>query len=467
MMRAVFSDEPLRRAAERDAGQSFRTSKERLRFRLYALLILIDVLAITLAFVMGNFIRFDAPFHPQGHDMLALLLPMYLGLALNNRAYSIDALRKPRVGVARAAQALLIAFAVVMGFIFYMKVSGSYSRLALAAGTVQSFLLVAIARHLFGRAVGRAYGWSFVNQVLLVDGVTVLPQHGEIVIFADRSDLRPTMNDPMMLDRVGRMLKHCDRVILACPPEKRGPWARMLKGMDVDAEILAPELDEVGALEMRSSHGKSTLLISCGPLGFRARVLKRMFDLAIAVPALVLLAPVMLLTAAAIKLETPGPLFFRQPRVGRGNRIFNVVKFRSMRSDSADAHGVRSTSREDDRITRVGRFIRRTSIDELPQLLNVLRGEMSIVGPRPHALASTAGERLFWAVDERYLERHIVKPGITGLAQIRGFRGATLTESDLVNRLQADLDYLAGWSLWRDCRILLNTLRVMVHNNAY
>ena len=115
----------------------------------------------------------------------------------------------------------------------------------------------------------------------------------------------------------------------------------------------------------------------------------------------------------------------------------------------------------------MGRFIRRTSIDELPQLINVIEGKMSLVGPRPHALGSQAGDKLFWEVDRRYWLRHALKPGLTGLAQVRGLRGATAQESDLADRLGADLEYLNGWSLWRDMRIIAATLGVLVHDRAF
>ena len=138
-----------------------------------------------------------------------------------------------------------------------------------------------------------------------------------------------------------------------------------------------------------------------------------------------------------------------------------------MYANSGDLYGDRSASRDDDRVTRVGRFIRKTSIDELPQLLNVLRGDMSLVGPRPHALGSLAGNDLFWQASKQYWLRHALKPGITGLAQIRGFRGATQNVDDLEQRVRCDLEYLTNWSIGHDLMILLKTLRVVVHKNAY
>jgi lipopolysaccharide/colanic/teichoic acid biosynthesis glycosyltransferase len=175
----------------------------------------------------------------------------------------------------------------------------------------------------------------------------------------------------------------------------------------------------------------------------------------------------MLAVAAVIRMESEGPIFFRQERIGQNNRTFRIFKFRSMRLECSDIHGMRSAARDDDRVSRVGRFIRRTSIDELPQLLNVIIGDMSIVGPRPHALGSLAGRRLFWDVDPRYWQRHSLKPGITGLAQIRGFRGATESVTDLENRLRCDLEYLGSWSIWLDLQIILATFRVVVHHKAY
>jgi len=138
-----------------------------------------------------------------------------------------------------------------------------------------------------------------------------------------------------------------------------------------------------------------------------------------------------------------------------------------MRAEGLDTNGDRSTARDDDRITRIGAFIRRTSINELPQLINVLKGEVSVVGPRPHALGSRANNKLFWDIDANYWQRHCLKPGLTGLAQVRDYRGATEEEKDLTNRLQADLECISGWSLMRDMEILLKTVLVLRHANAY
>jgi lipopolysaccharide/colanic/teichoic acid biosynthesis glycosyltransferase len=228
-----------------------------------------------------------------------------------------------------------------------------------------------------------------------------------------------------------------------------------------------PEIAALGPLTTRQRGGVTTLVVSWGPLNRANRVKKRALDLAVTIPALILISPLLVIVALAIKLDSAGPVFFRQERMGRGNRIFRILKFRSMRVETTDANGARSASRDDDRITRVGKFIRATSIDELPQLINVLSGEMSLVGPRPHALGSTAGDELFWRVDRQYWHRHALKPGITGLAQIRGFRGATNTKRDILDRLESDLEYQHGWSLLRDVSILARTAQVLVHRNAY
>jgi lipopolysaccharide/colanic/teichoic acid biosynthesis glycosyltransferase len=138
-----------------------------------------------------------------------------------------------------------------------------------------------------------------------------------------------------------------------------------------------------------------------------------------------------------------------------------------MYDDMRDPHANRLAARDDERVTRIGKFLRRTSLDELPQLWNVIRGDMSLVGPRPHALGASAEGELYWEAVPDYWTRHAMRPGITGLAQVRGLRGTTNTRSDIEKRVAADLEYINSWSMWQDLVILLQTIRVVFHNKAY
>jgi Undecaprenyl-phosphate glucose phosphotransferase len=178
--------------------------------------------------------------------------------------------------------------------------------------------------------------------------------------------------------------------------------------------------------------------------------------------------PILLAIAIAIKLDSPGPVFFRQPREGFNNKPFRVYKFRSMYHNRAELDAINQASRNDPRITRVGRILRKSSLDELPQIFNVLQGDMSLVGPRPHAASTRAGGRLFSDVVSSYAARHKVKPGITGWAQVCGWRGETDTEDKLVKRFEHDLYYIENWSLWLDFYILFRTIgSVLLPKNAF
>lgn len=201
--------------------------------------------------------------------------------------------------------------------------------------------------------------------------------------------------------------------------------------------------------------------------GWQVQV-KEIFDRTLAALLLVALLPVILAVAALIKLDSAGPVLFRQKRYGLGNRLFEIYKFRTIRQSDADPACAQQTRPNDPRVTRIGSFLRRTSLDELPQFLNVLKGDMSLVGPRPHAVQSKAGGRLFPDVAPRYWERHQVKPGITGWAQVNGWRGETDTEEKLRQRVAHDLEYIENWSLWYDLRILMRTPRAALRgDNAY
>jgi len=460
----------------RPSGESFHStmpapifarSKERLRTWLYLALIAADLFAFAIAFLAAGALRLGSPLESQSLLTLALVLPTFLAVAVNNRAYSISALERPAVGAARATKALLFAIVVAISLLFYLKASVQFSRQIFAVGTIFSLVAVLAMRGIVGERIGRACNWSFVNRLLILDGAKAPASKGDITICAAMLGLEPRSDDPVLLNRLSHLLERCDQVVIACAPDRRLRWTEALKGASIDVEILAPELSRFGAVAMGDFNGDVTLQVGRKPLNLGDRIIKRTLDLAIAVPALIVLAPLMALVALAIRLDGPGPILFRQMRVGKNNRMFELLKFRSMRTDQCDTAGNLSASRNDSRIGRVGKFIRSTSIDELPQLINVILADMSVVGPRPHALGSTAEDDLFWAIDERYFHRHAVKPGITGLAQVQGFRGATERRGDLTNRLRADLDYLSDWTLWRDLRIIGQTFTVIFHKNAF
>ena len=204
------------------------------------------------------------------------------------------------------------------------------------------------------------------------------------------------------------------------------------------------------------------------PIGGWQAAAKRSTDIILALLFLALFGPMMLVVAVLIPLNSAGPALFRQRRIGRDGRDFEMLKFRTMYHGRNTPAALQQATRDDPRVTRIGALLRRLSFDEVPQFLNVLRGEMSIVGPRPHAPGTCAGGRLFEEVAHRYDARHRVKPGVTGLAQVRGWRGETDTEEKLLNRVASDLEYIANWSLWLDLAIIWRTLfAVLRMRNAY
>jgi putative colanic acid biosynthesis UDP-glucose lipid carrier transferase len=200
-----------------------------------------------------------------------------------------------------------------------------------------------------------------------------------------------------------------------------------------------------------------TNVVNLVPLSESNVLLKSMLDYAVALVGLIVLAPLLAVVALAIKIDSPGPVFFRQRRYGQNNSIFRIFKFRTM-AVTEDGPTVKQAERDDPRVTRMGRILRRTSIDELPQLLNVLTGDMSIVGPRPHALAH---DQLFEQKLDLFSRRRRVRPGLTGWAQVHGFRGETKTTEDIRSRMQHDLYYIDNWSIWLDIEIITRTVFVL------
>ncbi|MFM9828583.1 MAG: sugar transferase [Sphingomonas sp.] len=441
-------------------------NKTRVRAGLYLILLLVDCAAIRTGFSVGVSLRGSIWLAPNGVELGWLILPIHLLVALRIGALGIEALQNVGESIRRSVTAFFVATSLISMLIFFQYAGPLVSRLAFGASIVSTIAFLAIFRAVVHFSFIAPLGGRLVGELLIVDGVAA-PDDGRHVFDATAAGFAPDLNDPNALSWLAEVVEQYDRVVVSCTPEKRQAWALILKAYNVTGEILLDQGSPLGAIALARYRGSDTALVSRGPMSLVDRIKKRGMDLALAGLALLVLAPLLLAVAVAIKLDSRGPVLFSQVRLGRGNRRFNILKFRSMRVQEMDPSGSRSATRDDERITRVGRFIRRTSIDELPQLINVLKGEMSIVGPRPHALGSLAGDKLFWEVSQKYWLRHTLKPGITGLAQVRGYRGATDKQVDLENRLQSDLEYVQGWRLWRDVSIMVNTAFVLVHAKAY
>jgi Undecaprenyl-phosphate glucose phosphotransferase len=246
------------------------------------------------------------------------------------------------------------------------------------------------------------------------------------------------------------------------------PWSAEMRGAALLEQLSAFPVEVRLAPDLMAARlpgdGRPVVppLLCARPISGLGALLKTVSDYVLAGTALAVAGVPMLLIALAVKIDSPGPVLFRQRRTGFNDRSFYVFKFRTMYADATDHEASRQVLAGDPRVTRVGRFLRRTSLDELPQLLNVLRGEMSFVGPRPHAPGTLAGNRRFDEVVANYAARHRVKPGLTGLAQVRGYRGPTPTERQILLRVESDLEYIGRWSLWLDFLIILRTLLVVV-----
>lgn len=442
-------------------------SLERRRLQCYLGLMVADMAALVVAFTLAGWLYLGTSGLSVGSLLAQLVLPAFLTISFYNGAYSMRSLMDWEWGAVRSAMALCLSWAVVLFIAFYTRSGSNFSRVVFTGGVFIGLFGLAWGRAQMRAFIGWRCGARVINELVIDDGGPTIDLAGVPRVDAARHGLVPSLADPVELDRIGLVLRNVERVIVSCPPERRAAWALLLKGANLEGEVIDEAVIQLGAKGARQAGGRGLLLVSLGPLGLRSRAIKRGFDLAVATCALTVLAPLLAAVALAIVLEDRGPALFVQRRMGRGNTFFSMYKFRSMAVTRLDHDGHQSTARDDARVTRIGRFIRRTSIDELPQLINVVLGDMSIVGPRPHAIGSQAGDKLFWEVDDRYWLRHALKPGLTGLAQVRGLRGATEHESDLANRLDADLEYLHGWSLWRDLRILLATTKVLVHHQAY
>lgn len=452
-------DEPCQQRSTR--------SKAHRRMQLYLTMIAAEWLAIQLGFKLAAWLRPGTGWMELGEPLLLSLATLHVALTFQLGGYGVMTLRRWTMGLRIALSALALAAMLVFGIGFAWTLAVDLSRIYFISGVAVSAVAIIGARVTVRLLTRRMLADGPIEVIVITDDPASVTTLGYRIIDARRFRAVCDLDDPDLLNMLGWTICRADRVLLSCQPADRAAWVTALKGSGIDVELLLPELEPLGILSIDRHRGRLAACVSRRQLALRDRIAKRMFDLAVVFALLPLMLIVLIVVSCAIKLDDGGPVFFVQRRIGQGNRFFDLYKFRTMRADRLDHAGGRSTMRADPRLTRIGGFLRRTSIDELPQLFNVLMGSMSIVGPRPHATGSTAEDQLFWAVDRRYWLRHAAKPGLTGLAQVRGLRGATDTRDAIVRRIQADLEYIAGWSLWRDIRILAATVGVLVHVNAY
>jgi Undecaprenyl-phosphate glucose phosphotransferase len=388
--------------------------------------------------------------------------------------------------VMRTALLWFGVFVLGIGYIVLFKLEGATSRLwwgvwfaGTLAGSVALRLVVRSAA-----AWVRVRGWDLRTAVVVGGGTDA----NRIVHTFERNrwagiDVRGWFNTPLdktqvkgipHLGDVGLLSDYveCNRISqvwIALPMSAQEQISNILKALDHStADIkFVPDLFGLQLLNHSVDQvaGLPVINLRASPLDGNARLIKAIEDRMLAAMILVLIAPLLTTIAIAVKLSSPGPVLFRQKRHGLDGKIIEVWKFRTMRVHAEEGDRVTQATRHDPRITKLGRILRRTSADELPQFFNVLQGSMSIVGPRPHALAHN---HQYKDEVENYMQRHRVKPGITGWAQVNGLRGETDTIAKMAARVEYDLYYMQNWSLMFDLRIVaLTVVKGLVGRNAY
>ncbi|CAH1659960.1 Undecaprenyl-phosphate glucose phosphotransferase [Hyphomicrobiales bacterium] len=384
-------------------------------------------------------------------------------------------------------------FLILMAALFFAKRGEDFSRVWLASWFVVGLILLAMGRAILSytvKALTRAGRLDRRTAIVgggpaaeeLIRALDAQPDTGLRIcgVFDDRNDERspdivagyPKLGNVSDLVEFARRA-HLDLVIFTLPITAEDRLLSMLRKLwvlPIDIRLAAHRnklrlrpraYSYIGAVPVLDVFDK--------PIADWDLVLKWLFDKFVGTLLIILLSPVLAATAIAVKLDSRGPILFRQKRYGFNNELIEVFKFRSMYVDQSDADAARLVTKGDPRVTRVGRFIRKTSLDELPQLFNVVfKGDLSLVGPRPHAVKAKAENRLYDKVVDGYFARHRVKPGITGWAQINGWRGETDTEEKLQRRVEHDLFYIENWSVLFDLYILARTpFALLSTENAY
>lgn len=441
---------------------------------------LIDSLAVFVGGFVAHYLRFGT-FDVHERFMIGMFLIAIFAVMANFIDDAYVRWRTTRLSTIlfRLIGVWLGVTVVAASIIYLAEASVRYSRLWLGMTMVSSLALAGGFRIAVMLALkyARAKGQNLRGVFLVGPGTNVLnvarsmresPGEGFAIAGVQRLKDKP---DRAFLQCVARRVEASwAREVWICLPLEMGSTVReivhALRHQTVEVRFI-PEFGEIQLLNHQISEvaGRFAIDLSVTPMVETARFLKRVEDIVIGTLLLLLVLPLCGVIALVLKWQSPGPVLFKQHRMGINGKRFKVYKFRSMEVHEEDGGGVTQASQGDPRVTKFGAFLRRTSLDELPQFYNVLQGRMSIVGPRPHALAHN---KYYIDLVESYMKRHKVKPGITGWAQVNGFRGETDTLDKMERRVEHDLWYVDNWSVWLDLRIIfLTVFKGFVHRNAY
>lgn len=451
------------------------------------LLLLLSGLALYVGHVgLQTHLSWEYPLSIVGVSLLAVILLEFCD------CYQVPSLRNPLPHIGQVFLCWSAIFALFTVALFFLKISAEFSRFWLGAWYASGLVLMVIPRLVVAQLVrrwtrnGRIERRAVIvgggkNAETLIRSIEQQPYNDIRIcgIFDDRDDRRspPIVAGYPKLGNVEELIEFAriariDMMIVSLPLTAEARVLAMLRKLwvlPIDIRLSAHSTHLRFRPRAYSYIGSVPMLdILDRPINDWDSVAKRAFDIFFSLLGIIIFSPIMLAAAIAIKLNSKGPVIFKQKRHGFNNEVIDVYKFRSMYVDQCDPTARNAVTKNDPRVTRVGRFIRKTSVDELPQFFNALMGSLSLVGPRPHALAAQAQNRLYDEVVDGYFARHRVKPGVTGWAQINGWRGEIDSDEKIRKRIEYDLYYIENWSLWLDLKILfLTPFRLLGSENAY
>ena len=441
------------------------------------------VLSVPLSFEVYRLLISSQPILPVHLFAVCAAAGTYLLIRTSRHAYDralVNLFDPDADTLIDAGASVLIASAVVWQFGMIENLSRGLTILYLLALCTLLLLSRPIVRRVIRRLATNGsieqriafYGadpssLAIIRKVL--DGIK-LPHLHFVGVADDRPKVRKIEGLPLIggLEELLALARNgeVDQVLFCVPnlpPKRLQDIMEELSNVSVDVAVIPAEAIQLGAdYRVQLLGHLPVLTLWQRPFRDVSGLLKRGEDLLISGTAVVLLSPVLLLTALLVRLSSPGPIFFVQPRIGFNNELIKVLKFRTMYADQSDLKAEQTTTADDPRITPIGKTLRKLSLDELPQLFNVIRGDMSLIGPRPHATHMKVGDRYYQDAVRGYAGRHRVKPGITGLAQVKGVRGEIRTIERAKLRVELDTKYIENWSLMLDLWILLLTVRAVI-----